>query len=258
MLDRLTEAVIAGKDTVGNIANTMGSRYAEIIQERLNALGHAGNKCGEVRRIIMQGQRAQKEASAALIQELRAAGCELYSPGQGDYTAVVRVHLDGCESGEYPTATKTAQAIVGDKATKLLAKANRKRLRKAFQQNNEHPGMRRISAIADNSAVVAAASVSVSTCLGTLANSRKVARMLDEQRRRTEALEAELAAVRTEAAQANARLDLKDQGTDWKETARAVLAAERGVSNRELARRVGRDEKSIRKYLRDIKGGAAV
>ena len=71
---------------------------------------------------------------------------------------------------------------------------------------------------------------------------------------RMDALEAELAAIRAEAARANARLDLKDSGQDWKERARAILAVEPNISKRELARRVDKDEKSIRKYLQDIKG----
>jgi hypothetical protein len=262
IIDSFARSVQAGLESPTSIAiimggGTRGDQWAHAVKDRLATWGVAASPAAEIRRIIMSSQRAQREASTALMQELIAAGYTPYNPKQGDYTAVVRVHLDGCESGEYPTATKTAQAVVGDMATRLLAKTNKKRLRRAFQENKEHPGMRRISAIADNSAVVAAASASVSTCLGTLANTHKIARMMDEQLRRTKALEAELAAVRAEATRANARLDLQDQGKDWKEAARAVLASEPAISNRELARRVGRDEKSIRKYLKDIKGGVA-
>jgi hypothetical protein len=70
---------------------------------------------------------------------------------------------------------------------------------------------------------------------------------------RMSALEAELAAVRAEANRANARLDIKDAGKDWKEQARAILAAEPSISNRELSKHVGKGESTIRKYLNEIK-----
>lgn len=262
LIDSFARSVQTGTESLTSIAiimggGTRGDQWASAVKDRLATWGVATNPAAEIRKIIMSGQRAQREAGAALMQELIAAGYTPYDPKQRDYTALVRVHLDGCESGEYPSATKTGQAVARDMATKLLAKASKKRLRRAFQENEDHPGMRRISAIMDNSSVVAAASGSVSTCLGTLANTHKIARMMDEQLRRIEVLEAELATTRGEVARANARLDLKDQGTDWKEAARAILLAEPGLSNRELARRVGRNEKSIRKYLKDIKGDIA-
>jgi DNA-binding NarL/FixJ family response regulator len=67
-----------------------------------------------------------------------------------------------------------------------------------------------------------------------------------------EALEAELAAVKAEATRANARLDIKDAGKDWKEQARAIRAAEPAIANRELARRVGVSESTVRKYMTSL------
>jgi DNA-binding NarL/FixJ family response regulator len=71
-------------------------------------------------------------------------------------------------------------------------------------------------------------------------------------RQRMEALEAELAAVKAEATRANARLDIKDAGKDWKEQARAIRAAEPAIANRELARRVGVSESTVRKYMTSL------
>lgn len=227
----------------------------EAVREHLVREGYGGS--AKARNLVMQWQREDKERAQQRMRDLVAAGFTPYSPKQEVFTTVLRVHLDGCESGEYPTATKTAQAVVSDKATKLLAKTNKKRLREAFRENKEHPGMQRIEAIISNSTITAAASGTVSTCLGALVDAHKLARLIGEQQQRTVALEARLATAEKEAARANTRLDLKDSGHDWKEAARAVLAAEPGISNRELARRVGRDEKSIRKYLKDIKGGVA-
>lgn len=71
---------------------------------------------------------------------------------------------------------------------------------------------------------------------------------------RIAALEARVSMVEAEAARANARLDLKEAGKDWKEEARMIRVAEPGISNRALAARVGKNEKSIRNYLKDING----
>jgi hypothetical protein len=257
-IDSFARSVQAGKESLNSIAATMGGgtrgqQWADQVKARLAEWGVTASPTAVIRRIIMQRQRSQREASAVLMQELIAAGFAPYNPKQEVYAAVVRVHLDGCESGIYPTARESAQAVAGDKAQKLLAKTNKKRLHKALQENKEHPGMRRISTVVNNSTVVAAVSGSVSTCLGALTNTHKIARMMGEQRERTEALEAELAAVKAEAARANARLDMKDQGKDWKEMARAILAVEPNIPKRELARRVHIHESTVRKYLTDLK-----
>jgi hypothetical protein len=71
-------------------------------------------------------------------------------------------------------------------------------------------------------------------------------------RQRMDALEAELAVVRADAIRANTRLDIKDSGKDWKELARAILAAEPNISKRELGRRVVKSDTAIRKYLSEL------
>jgi hypothetical protein len=65
-------------------------------------------------------------------------------------------------------------------------------------------------------------------------------------------LRTRLNAVEAEAARANARLDMKDAGNDWREAARAILAADPTISKRELARRVGKTDTAIRKYLSEL------
>lgn len=232
---------------------TRGQQWADAIRDRLAVWGVAANPAAEVRRIMMKGQRAQREASSEMMRELIAAGFYPYNPKQEVYSAVVRQHLDGSESGEYPTARASAEAVAGDRAAKLLAKTTKKCLRIAIQENTDHPGMKRIHSITDKSNITAMASGSVSTCLGALANNHKAARRIECFEKKAAQLEAELVVVRAEAARANARLDLKDAGKDWKEAARAALAAEPELKNRELARRVGVGESTIRKYLSAIK-----
>ena len=71
-------------------------------------------------------------------------------------------------------------------------------------------------------------------------------------RKRMGELEAELVRVKAEANRANARLNLKDQGKDWKEAARIIRATEPTISKRALAERIGKSESAIRKYLPDL------
>lgn len=265
MLERLTESVIARRDTLSNIANTFGPRYAEIIQERLSASGHTGNGTAEKRSVIMRQQRERNELAAKQAQERTSVGMLAYNPKQEIFTAVLRKHLDGCESGEYPTATKTAQAIVGDKATKLLAKTAKTRLRTAFNDNKEHPGMQRISALVSHSSITAASSGTVSSCLGALADTHKIARLInqeraermqeqEQQRQRDAAMQAELVTVRAEAAEAkaeaaraNSRLDETDR---WKADAVKLYLA--GKSYGSIAVSVVKGKSTVNDYIRTL------
>jgi hypothetical protein len=65
-------------------------------------------------------------------------------------------------------------------------------------------------------------------------------------------LEARLVAAEADAARANARLDIKDAGMDWKEMARSILAVEPGISKRELAKRLGKAHSTVIQYFREL------
>lgn len=248
MIEAYATSVRENRETLSTIAKAISPKFANMVKERLEAQGYAVTPAAENRRRAMRHKNALDKLRKEQAKEWVEAGHEFYRPSQATYTAVVREHLDGCESDEYPTATKIAQAVVGDNATKLLAKPAKKNLRKAFDENKEHPGMKRIYLVADNSTMVAAASGTVSSCLSALTNSHKVARLMNEQQRRTQALEARLAIAEAEAARANIRLDLKDAGKDWKEKARVVLAVKPSISNRALGSECGVHESTIRKY----------
>jgi hypothetical protein len=256
MIDSFARSVQAGTESFGSIAAMMGGSsrgqlWADAVKDRLATWG-AATPAAELRRIIMQSRRAQRESQISTMQALIAAGCDLYQPKQEVYTAVVRVHLDCCEAGEYPTAASTALVVAGDKSPKLLAKANKQRLRKAFNENKQHPGMLRINNLVSNSTITAAVSGTVSSCLGALADTHKIACLIGEQQRHTKALEARLAIAEAAAARANARLDIKDAGKDWKEAARAIRTVEPTITNTALGLRVGKSEAAIRKYLNSV------
>ncbi|GIZ51738.1 hypothetical protein [Noviherbaspirillum aridicola] len=238
--------VKSGHKTLAQVSE----KYRACARRELEAEGY--RESAKAPSLVLQWQREDRERAKQRMHELRAAGCEMYSPGQDVFTAVVREHLDGCEAGTYPTARATAEAVAGINAHKLLAKTSKKRMKQAFRDNKDHSAMKSICTVADYSTLTAVASGSVSSYLGALANSHKLARRLERIESKAAELDAELTAVRAEAVRANARLGLKDQGKDWKERARTILAADPGISNRKLGERVGVHESTIRKYRTDL------
>jgi hypothetical protein len=249
MVLMLASVVRSGDMSIDDVS----TGWREAVRAHLAREGCTGNM-GTIRSIIMQGQRAQRESRTAIMQKLIAAGYKPYNPKQEVFTAVVREHLDACESSEYPATTKTAQAVVGDKATKLLAKTAKKNLRKAFDENKEHPGMQRIHSVADNSAMVAAASGTVSNCLSALTNSHKVARRLERIEQEQERAQRSEKELQARIASLEARRDLEDEGKDWRTEASRIQAAQPNISQRELARRVGVSQTAMRKHLLSLAG----
>lgn len=209
------------------------------------------------RNLFMQQQREAKSMAAQHAKERAAAGMVAFRAPQEVFTAVIRTHLDGCESGEYPTAKATAEATVGTDATRLLRKGHSKRqLRTALEQNEGHPGMKRINSIADSSAITATVSGSVSTCLGALANSHKLAKHLEQlnqrieqEQRRAQRREKELSA---RIASLEARRDLEDDGKNWKDEVSRLMKEQPGISMRAMGRAVGVSDTAIRKHLKAV------
>lgn len=269
-IEGLARSVQRGTETFDTILRSMGGgmtaqKYVEAVKETLSSWGSTAHPAAVSRSLAMRQKRERESLAAEQAKEWVAAGYEAYRPKQEVYTTIVRIHLDGCESEIYPSATKTVRDVVGEKAEKLLGRTNKKYLRKAFGDNKEHPAMQRIKSIADNSAVVAAASGTVSTCLGALANTHKVARMFEverkdrvyeqeQQRERTNALIVELAEVRKEviqaradAARANARLDTEEQ---WKSDAVNLYRA--GFSFSAISKAVGKGKSTVNDYIRRL------
>lgn len=270
MVDRLARSVNLGTETLDGVSRMMGGgligqKYVEAVKEQLTSWGLTAHPAAVNRALAMRQKRERESLAAVQAKEWVSVGYEAYRPKQEIFTMIVRVHLDGCESETYPSAMKTVRDVVGEKAEKLLARTNKKYLRKAFGDNKEHPAMRRIKSIADNSAVVAAASGTVSTCLGTLANTHRIALMIEAQRKervyeqeqmriRVGALIVELAEVReeamlarAEAARANARLDAVEQ---WKRDAE-VLHSE-GHSFATIANLVGKGKSTVHDHIRRV------
>jgi outer membrane murein-binding lipoprotein Lpp len=233
----------AVKTNALSIDQVSSPHLRESVREHLARQGYGGS--ARARGLVLQWQREDKERAQQRMRELRAAGCELYSPEQGVFTAVVRVCLDGCEDGTYPTARETAQAIAGDKAQKLLAKTSKKRMKQAYRDNKGHPAMKSICTVFDNSMLTAIASGSVSSWLGALANSHKLARRLERIEKETALARADAAAARAETVRANARIDTSEQ---WKADAERMYRA--GKSFAAIADSTGKGKSTVNDYIR--------
>lgn len=246
------EEITKGKMTLRDVSESRREAVAELLKTmRKNP-----------RTLYMQQQREAKSMSIQHAKERAAAGMVSYRPRQEVFTAVLRTHLDGCESGEYPTAKATAEATVGEDAPRLLRKSHCKRqLRTGLKQNEGHPAMKLINGIADSSTIIAMASGSVSSCLGALANSHKLAKKLEQLAEGQRRLERELAEVReqsrrrakdhgTRIASLEVRRNLEDAGKNWKDEVARLRKAQPGISMRALGRAVGVSDTAIRKHLK--------
>lgn len=247
-VEALAASVKAGKESLNSIASSMSEQWAKDVQEHLAKQGYTST--AEAKRIMMQYQREERDRRKELFQNLKAAGANMYNPSQQCFTDSVREHLDGCEARVYPSARSTASVVAGENATKLLGKSNKKKLHIALQENEQHPGMRRVHSVAERSAVIAATTGSVSCCLGALASHHKVAVRLYELELDNAAKQQENATIKARLASLEARRDIENQGKNWKTAALSIRAAEPNISNRALAARVGVSETTIRKYIK--------
>jgi 3-keto-L-gulonate-6-phosphate decarboxylase len=110
--------------------------------------------------------------------------------------------------------------------------------------------MKLINGIADSSTIIAMASGSVSSCLGALANSHKLAKrleLIEREQRRAQQREKELTA---RIASLEVRRDLEDAGKNWKDEVVRLRTEQPGISMRALGRAIGVSDTAIRKHLK--------
>ena len=234
-------------------------QYRADVRRQLESEGYNGSSKA-VSSLLVQWKREDAATAKKRAQELSAAGCETYHPPQAMYTSAVRAHLDACEAGQYRTAKSTAQAVAGNNADKLLAKTKKKRIRIALHENKDHEGMKRINSIAGRAMQANLTSGTVSSCLGGLVDTHKLARRVAtleagkaEDSARIAALEAREKKRDARIAGLETRHELENGGKSWRDEARRIRTGEPSISNSALARRVGVSEGSIRKYKDDIK-----
>lgn len=234
-------------------------QYRADVQRQLESEGYSRSSKA-ASSLLMQWKREDAATAKKRMQELRAAGCEPYHPPQATYTSAVRVHLDACEAREYRTASSTAHEVAGDNGDKLLSKAKKKRIRIALHENKDHEGMKRINSIAGRAIQANLTSGTVSSCLGGLVDTHKLARRLDALEAGKDEDRARIAALVSREKEQDARIasletrhELEDAGKCWRDEARRIRTEEPSISNSALARCVGVSEGSIRKYLNATK-----
>jgi len=242
----LGKLVQAGQIAVSDLS----SRNREVVQKYL-----AGSRATPAR--FYAKQDAEK---AQFFRELRAQGVEFHRVSQNDHDFIFDSILTTVDAGAKP-AVKPMLREYGERqgyapewAERVATRTYPKRVRKSLKAKQNHPVIRDLKDghMLTQTHQSALKNSTYSGLAALLFSGSQSTREKRAMQARMDALEARLAAAEADAARANARLDIKDAGLDWKERARAILAAESGISKRELARRVGVHESTVRKYLAEI------
>ena len=213
-----------------------------------------------------QGFHAQQSRERAkFFRELKAQGFKVHRASQQDHDYIFGSILDTVDTGTKPAVKPLLREYAEQRgyapewAERVAAKTQPRKMGKSLSAATNHPVVQDLKEghmlTQTHRAMLRSATYSgLAELLFSGSQSTREKRAI---RARLDALEAELAQVREQAGRANARLDLMDAGLDWKEKARAILAAESSVSGRELARRVGKTEGAVRKYRAQLASHAA-
>lgn len=202
----------------------------------------------------------QDAEKAQFFRELRAQGVEFHRVSQNDHDFIFDSILNTVDAGTKP-AVKPMLREYGERqgyapewADRVATRTYPKRVRRSLKAKQNHPVIRDLKDghMLTQTHQSALKNSTYSGLAALLFSGSQSTREKRAMQARMDALEARLAVAEADAARANARLDIKNAGLDWKEEARAILAAESGISKRELARRVGVHESTVRKYLAEI------
>lgn len=242
----LGKLVIAGMVAIDDLS----ARNREEVQKYV-----AGN------RMTPQRFHAKQDAERTqFFRELRAQGVEFHRASQRDHDFIFDSILDTVDAGVKPAVKPMLREYANQQgyepawAERVATRTYPKRVRRSLKAQQNHPVIRDLKEghMFTQTHQSALKNATYSGLAELLFSGSQSAREKRAMQARMDALEARLAAAEADAARANARLDIKDAGLDWKEKARAILAAEPGISKRELARRVGVHESTVRKYVAEI------
>jgi hypothetical protein len=190
------------------------------------------------------------------FRELKAQGHTGLSASQRDHDFIFDKILTTVDSGAKPAVKPllreyaAQQGYAPEWVERVAAKNQPRKTAKSLKAHRQHPVIQdlRDGQMLTQTHQSMLKNATYSGLAELLFSGSQSTREKQDMRARLLALEAKLAAVEAVAERANARLNVIDAGLDWKEKARSVLGAEPGISKRELARRVGQSEGSIRKY----------
>jgi len=240
----------------------------KLVQTGQIAIDHLSERNREAVEKYLAGSRTtparfyakQDAEKAQFFRELRAQGVEFHRISQNDHDFIFDSILNIVDAGTKP-AVKPMLREYGERqgyapewAERVATRTSPKRVRRSLKAKQNHPVIRDLKdghmfTQTHQSALQTSTYSGLAALLFSGSQSTREKRTMQA---RMDALEARLAVAEADAARANARLDIKDAGLDWKEKARAILAAESGISKRALARRVGVHESTVRKYLAEI------
>lgn len=205
-----------------------------------------------------QQLHAKHDAERREYFRARAAqGHKVHRVTQIDHDLLVSSIFDSVDRGMKPAIRPMLEAhgrqrgYDAEWANKVSARRQPRKMAKTLASKRNHPALNDLKEgqMLSQTHKAALQNATYSGLASLLFSGSQNVRNQRRLQQRMDALEAELAVVKADAARANARLDNKDAGKDWKEAARAIRAAEPSIANRELARRVGMSESTVRKYL---------
>lgn len=207
----------------------------------------------------------QRQELLQHLQDLKAAGHVFHGMSQEASDELLRRILDAVDSGVAPDVPALLQeyaetnGLSPEWAGYVAKRAHPKQTRKSLERSSGHKVLTeaREAGMLSKSFKAALHGATPPGLGDIIFKGSKLSRRVDALEAQMDELKARLAAAESSAAFANARLDMKDAGKDWREAARSILAVEPGISLRKLAERVGVGESTVRKYRSDLQADAA-
>jgi hypothetical protein len=253
MIDRLTESVVAGKKTISTIASTVSPKYAQLVQERLDARGYSADSSDGLspQQFHAKIQKMQRE----YFLNRSAQGIQTQRVSQQDHNFIVDSIFNSVHAGTKPAVRPMLEAY-GKEHSRATAWAKRaavqkhsKKLGKTIAIKKDHPVLQdlkegRMLSPTHKSTLQNA---TYSGFAELLFSGSQSVRSQRELQKRMDTLEAELAVVRADAARANTRLDESEQ---WKADAVELYGA--GKSYADIADIVGKGKSTVNDYIRSL------
>jgi hypothetical protein len=253
MIDNFTESVKAGRETISSIASTYGPRYAELVQERLDAQGYKSVSTDGLspQQFHAKIQRMQKEYYC----NRSAQGIKTQRVSQHDHNCIVDSIFDSVHAGTKPAVRPMLEAYgkehnrAPEWAKRAALQTHSKKIAKTLAAKKDHPVLQdlkegRMLSQTHKSTLQHA---TYSGLAELLFSGSQTVRGQRDLRQRMDTLEAELAVVQADAARANTRLDEADQ---WKADAVELYLV--GKSYADIAETVGKGKSTVNDYIRSL------
>lgn len=267
-IDSLAPSIQAAAEAEDQFARAVAARAAMVRSGEMSLDGIASMYQDAVRKAL-QGHQGpnprqffskQKCEQMQFFRDLGASGHVFHRASQADHDYLFTTILSTVDAGVKP-AVRTllqqygeSQGYSAEWAGKVAIKTQPKKMAKSLAKHANHPviqDLKEVGMLTQTHKSHLKNSTYSGLAEGLFSGSH-LARRMQKMEAEMAAVKARLSQVEAAAAVAHAKLDLKEAGLDWKEKARAVLAAEPGISKRELARRVGKTHTAVGKYIAEL------